>query len=77
MGYELERIQAALNDAGVEVACLACGSTDHTIDPNLPAGLPGVEGNTLRLDRAIRAISIACNNCGFIRLHKISSLLGE
>jgi len=77
MANDLERIQTNLNAAGVEVACPMCGSSDVTIDPNLPAGIPALVGDELRLDRAIRAISIVCTRCGFIRLHKSSVLLGD
>lgn len=77
MTDDLERIQANLNAAGVKVACPMCGSPDHTIDPVRPAGLPALEGDELVLDRAIRAVTVICTNCGFIRLHKSSYLMGD
>ena len=77
MADDLERIQAKLNDAGVKVVCPACGSTGHTIDPDHPVGLPALAGNEMRLDRALRAITVVCTNCGFVRLHKSSYLMGE
>jgi hypothetical protein len=76
MPDELERIQAALHAAGVEVACSACGGTSSTIDVDRPVGLLPIEGDELVIgDRAIKAVSVICTNCGLIRLHKTSYLL--
>jgi hypothetical protein len=66
-------IQRKLDDAGVKVVCLACGGKEWSIDPT-PAALFRVDGRTVDLDDAqvVRAITVVCTNCGFIRLHKAS-----
>ena len=71
----IDDITRRFDEAGVKEACPACDGREWTIDPT-PAGLFRVEGRTVDLGNAqvVRAITVVCNNCGFIRLHKASHL---
>jgi hypothetical protein len=75
---DLARIRRMLREAGVEMPCPACGSSDVTIDPT-PGAMIRVERGGIDLtapeDRqAVRAVTLICQGCGFIRLHSASVL---
>ena len=55
--------------------CPTCGSPEVTIDPT-PAAMFRVEGKTVDVEnaQAVRAITVMCQRCGFIRLHSASVL---
>jgi hypothetical protein len=67
-----------LQEAGVEMPCPACESSEVTIDPT-PAALHRAEQGVIDLTTpeavpAVRAITVVCQRCGFIRLHSASVL---
>jgi hypothetical protein len=75
---DLARIRRMLHEAGVEMPCPACGSPEVTIDPT-PAAMLRIERGVIDLTtpedvRAVRAITVMCQRCGFIRLHSASVL---
>jgi hypothetical protein len=66
---ELDRINRELERVGAKDVCLACGSPDTLIDPRSRTALLAMDDREVQFERAIEAVAVICEHCGFIRLH--------
>jgi len=83
--HHLQRVAKALDAAGASYECPSCGQTewDRNPDPVVLKETRAIEVDQVGVPVAgelvggIPAYALICRNCGFMRLHSVSALLGD